>query len=95
MALVFVPSGHKLSPSEGLLRPGYGGYAWRCVLRLRCMFGLGSFQVARKRTLDLVVRRLPAQGPHSHFVPLQTARGEVVLCPVLVFHLLRSKAKGV
>lgn len=40
-------------------------------------------------------RCLPAQPPSSHFVPLQTARGEVVLYPVFVFRLLRSKAKVV
>ena len=46
----------------------------------------------RKRTPDPVFRRLPEQGPHSHFAPLQTARGEVVPCPVFVFRLFRSKA---
>ena len=46
----------------------------------------------RKRTLAPVFRRLPEQQPTSHFAPLQTARGQIVLCPVFVFRLLRAKA---
>ena len=46
----------------------------------------------RKRTLAPVFRRLPGQQPTSHFAPLQTSRGEIVLCPVFVFRLLHAKA---
>ena len=72
-----------------------------CVARADCFLHLRRSDVVNlrhlkghkhKRTLDLVFRRLPAQGPHSHFASLQTARGKVVLCPVFVFWLPRSKA---
>ena len=49
----------------------------------------------RKCSLAPVFRRLPAQEPSSHFAPLQTAHGEVVMCHVFVFRLVRSKARVV
>ena len=46
----------------------------------------------RVRANALVFRRLPSQPPGSHFGPLCTPSGDVVLCPVYVFRLLRQKA---
>jgi hypothetical protein len=46
----------------------------------------------RIRANALVFRRLPSQPLGSHFGPLCTPSGNVVLCPVYVFRLLRQKA---
>mmetsp|Transcript_1942 Transcript_1942/g.3811 ORF Transcript_1942/g.3811 Transcript_1942/m.3811 type:complete len:185 (-) Transcript_1942:57-611(-) len=59
----------------------------RVQVVLHCLKG-----TKRVRTNALVFRRLPSQPPGSHFGPLSTPSGDIVLCPVYVFRLLRRKA---
>ena len=59
----------------------------RVQVVLHCLKG-----AKRVRTNALVFRRLPSQPPGSHFGPLSTPSGDVVLCPVYVSRLLRQKA---
>ena len=48
----------------------------------------------RERVLAITFRRLPSQPAGSHFSPVHTPQGDIVLCPVWVFRLLRTKARG-
>ena len=59
----------------------------RVQVVLHCLKG-----AKRVRTNTLVFRQLPSQPPGSHFGPLSTPSGDIVLCPVYVFRLLRQKA---